>query len=99
MPFEITVGLLVVDNEKYAQYRAKMTPLLEAMGGRFRYDFEVARTLKGEAGHEINRAFVIQFPDRAGKERFFKDPEYMDIRARFFEKAVRHTTIIAEYST
>ena len=50
MPFEMTVGLLVVDQEKYAQYRAEMTPLLEAAGGRFRYDFEVARTLKGEAG-------------------------------------------------
>jgi uncharacterized protein (DUF1330 family) len=46
MPFELMVGLLVVDHEKYAQYRAEMSPLLEAIGGRFRYDFEVARTLK-----------------------------------------------------
>lgn len=33
MPFELTVGLLVVDPEKYAQYGAEIAPLLEAAGG------------------------------------------------------------------
>jgi uncharacterized protein (DUF1330 family) len=98
MSFEITVGLLVGDEETYAQYRAEMTPLLESAGGRFRYDFKVARTLKSEVGHEINRVFVIQFPDRAVKDRFFADSQYVEIRARLFEKAVKHTAIIAEYS-
>ena len=98
MSFDTTVGLSVVDREKYAQYRAEMTPLLEAAGGRFRYDFEVARTLKAEAGHAINRLFVIQFPDRAAKERFFADPQYVAIRARLFEPAVEGTTVIAEYT-
>ena len=65
MPFELTVGLLVVDPEKYAQYRSEIAPLLEAAGARFRYDFEVARSLKSEAGHDINRLLVIQFLDRA----------------------------------
>jgi len=97
MSYQMTVGLLVTDQEKYAQYRAEMTPLLEAAGGGFRYDFEVARTLKGEAGHDVNRLFVIQFPDRAARERFFADPRYLEIRARLFEKAVGATTIIAEY--
>lgn len=32
MPFELTVGLLVVDPEKYAQYRSEIAPLLEAAG-------------------------------------------------------------------
>ena len=71
MLFEMDVGLLVMDHQKYAQYRAEITPLLEAAGGRFRYDFEVARTLKSEAGHDINRVFAIRFPDRTSKERFF----------------------------
>jgi uncharacterized protein (DUF1330 family) len=99
MSFEMTVGLLVADQEKYAQYRAEIAPLLEAAGGRFRYDFEVARTLKSEAGHNINRLFVIQFPDRASKERFFTDSQYIEIRARLFEKAVEGTAIIAEYAS
>ena len=89
----------MTDHEKYAQYRAEIAPLLEAAGGRFRYDFEVARTLKSEAGHEINRLFVIQFPDRASKERFFADSRYLEIRARLFEKAVEGRAIIAEYTS
>ena len=100
MPFEMTVGLWVVDQEKYARYRAEMTPLLEAAGGRFRYDFEVARTLKGEAGHDINRVFVIQFPDRASKERFFADSRYVEISgARLFDTSVEGRATIAEYTS
>lgn len=97
MPFEMTVGLFVADQEKYAQYRAEMTPLLEAAGGRFRYDFEIARTLKSESDHRINRLFMIEFPDRATKERFFSDSRYVEIRARLFVKAVESTVRIAEH--
>jgi uncharacterized protein (DUF1330 family) len=98
MPFERAVGLLVVDQDKYARYREEIAPLLEAAGGRFRYDFEVARTLKSEAGHDINRLFVMEFPDRESKERFFTDSKYVEIRVRLFEKAVEGVTIIAEYA-
>ena len=99
MFFEMTVGLFVADQEKYAQYRAEMTPLLEAAGGRFRYDFEVARTLKGETVGEINRLFLIRFPDRASKDRFFADSQYLEIRARLFDKAVSRRVTIAEYES
>jgi uncharacterized protein (DUF1330 family) len=98
MPFEMTVGLLVTDQERYVQYRAEMTPLLEAAGGRFRYDFDVARTLKSEASHDINRVFVIQFPDQASRDRFFADPRYLDIRARLFDTSVAGMTRIAVYA-
>ena len=57
------------------------------------------RVLKSEGGAEINRAFVLQFPDRSSKERFFTDPRYLEIRRRLFEPAVRATAIIAEYRT
>jgi uncharacterized protein (DUF1330 family) len=97
MAFEMTVELLVADHEKYAQYRAEIAPLLKTAGGKFRYDFEIARTLKGEVDHDINRLFVIQFVDRPSKERFFADPQYLEIRARLFAKAVEATAIIAEH--
>jgi len=97
MPFHMTVGLFVLDHEKYAQYRAEIAPLLAAAGARFRYDFEVARTLKSEGGHDINRLFVIQFPDRVSKERFFTNPQYIEIRTRLFEKAVERTLILTEH--
>jgi uncharacterized protein (DUF1330 family) len=92
----MTVGLLVIDHEKYAQYRTEIAPLLETAGGGFRYDFEVWRTLYSEAPHEINRVFVIHFPDRAEKERFFSNPQYREIRARLFENSVQGTTILSE---
>ena len=73
-----------------------MTPLLERAGGTFRYDFEVARTLKSEADHDINRVFVMRFPQRSDKERFFSDSQYLEIRKRLFEKSVSAVATIAE---
>jgi uncharacterized protein (DUF1330 family) len=98
MAVERTIGLLVVDHDKYAQYRAEMTPILERMGGRFRYDFEVARTRISEAANDINRVFVLQFPDRAARDSFFADPVYREIRSRLFDKAVAASIIIADYT-
>ena len=98
MPFDMTTALFVADPDKYAQYRAEIAPLLKAAGGAFRYDFEIARTLKSEAGHEINRVFILRFPDRGAKERFFTDRRYLEIRARLFETAVRRMTTIAEHT-
>jgi hypothetical protein len=53
--------------------------------------------LKGEADHDINRLFVIEFPNRSGKDRFFKDSRYLEIRARLFTPAVKAATIIGEH--
>jgi len=93
----MTIGLKVIDHDMYARYRVAIAPLLEQAGGRFRYDFEVARTLKAEAAHDLNRVFVLQFPDRSAKESFFGDARYLEIRRQFFEEAVESTAIIAEY--
>lgn len=95
--YEMTMGLRVIDQERYTAYRAEMTPLLEAVGGSFRFDCEVARVLKGGEAIEINRLFVIRFPRREVKEMFFSDPRYVEIRARLFARSVAGVTIIAEY--
>lgn len=98
MSYELTVGLHVVDQQEYARYRKEMRPLLEAVGGSFRYDFEVGRVLHSEtAGAEINRLFVLRFPDKPSEERFFADPRYIEIRGRLFEPAVKAKVQIAEY--
>lgn len=98
MSYEIAVGLLVVDQESYSRYRKEMHPLLEEAGGAFRYDFEVARVLRSEeGGAEINRTFVLRFPDKSSKERFFADPRYIETRRRFFDPAVKARVLIAEY--
>jgi len=97
MPYEMMVGLLVANTAIYTQYRAEIAPLLEAESGVFRFDFEVARTLKSEADHEINRLFLLRFPNREAKERFFANPQYVEIRSRLFERAVRGVTILSEH--
>jgi uncharacterized protein (DUF1330 family) len=68
------MGLEVRDPELYARYRSAMRPLLEARGGRFEHDFEVARVLVSSASTRMNRVFVLSFPDAAAREGFFGDP-------------------------
>ncbi len=94
---EILVGLHVTDDESYTNYRAAMTPLLEAAGGLFRYDFTIERMLKGTADPPINRLFVISFPDELTKEVFFADAKYLAAKQEFFESAVDMVDIIATY--
>jgi uncharacterized protein (DUF1330 family) len=95
----MTVGLLVVDQETYAQYRKEMRPLLDEAGGAFRYDFDVARTLQSENGADINRTFVLKFPSQSNKERFFADPRYAEIKRRLFDPSVKQRVFISEYTT
>lgn len=94
---EMLVALDVADNDGYQAYRDAMSPLLERMGGGFRYDFTIDKTLKSSAGHPINRVFTISFPDGEARDQFFGDETYCDIKKRLFESSVRGTTIIAEY--
>ena len=99
MSHEIVVGLVVTNQDSYAQYRNEMRPLLEEAGGAFRYDFEVARGLHGEGAADVNRLFVIRFPNESSKDRFFADPRYIEIRRRLFDPAVKARVLISEYVT
>ena len=74
MPFDMTTVRFVADQDKYAQYRAEIAPLLNAIGGAFRYDFEINKTLKSEAGHDINRVFILRFPNRGRRNASSRTP-------------------------
>ena len=91
------MGLNVSDDDGYQAYRDAMSPLLERIGGGFRYDFTIGNTLRNSAGHEINRVFVIYFPNRQAQDRFFDDEAYREIRGRLFETSVRDATIIGAW--
>lgn len=91
------LGLQIDDAAAYQRYRAGMTPILHRHGGRFGYDFEVARLLAAEAGRPINRVFTLSFPDRASAARFYADPEYVEVRRAWFEPAVSAITVIARF--
>jgi uncharacterized protein (DUF1330 family) len=93
------VGMRVVDEAGYTRYRAAMTPILESMGGFFRYDMRVSELLKGDAAEPFNRLFVLSFPDEATRDRFFSDPAYSKAKAEHFAGAVTSHTLIAAYAT
>lgn len=95
--YEIHVALRVTDEDGYQQYRNEMTPLLEAVGGFFRYDMRVSELLKGEADEPFNRAFVISFPDEQTKLNYFADERYKGIRATHFDRSVSSVRQIAAY--
>ena len=97
MTVEMLVGLQVVDEAGYREYRKGMTPILTAIGGGFGYDFKIAEVLKSATPAPINRLFTIHFPDDASREAFFADPEYLRVREEHFEPAVSHTTILSRY--
>lgn len=99
MPFEMTVGLWVNDQANYTRYRDAIAPLLEATSARFRYDFEVSRTLRSETGTEINRLFLLSFLGAHEKDAFFANEEYRAIRRTYFEPSVGAIIILSQGET
>lgn len=96
MRIELLVGLELNDARLYAEYRRQMTPLLLQNQGDFGYDFVVQQTLK-PANSAINRVFTIHFASEQWMESFFSHPEYLQIKAHYFEKSVTNTHILARY--
>ncbi|MFO0559398.1 MAG: DUF1330 domain-containing protein [Polyangiales bacterium] len=96
-PVEILVGVNVVDPEGYARYRAEMTPLLEAHGGRFVVDVQVAKVLRSPEETPFNRMFTIRFESEAQLDRYFELDAYRAIRKRHFEPSVSATVWLGRY--
>jgi uncharacterized protein (DUF1330 family) len=94
---EILIGVYVVDEARYAQYRAEMTPLLEARGGRFVVDVRTSEVLRAPAPGAFNRLFTIRFPSRQIRDAFFADPDYLAIRTRLFESSVSGMVWLGDY--
>lgn len=97
MSYEILVGLNVLDNSLYQEYRLAMKPILISYGGGFGYDFKVSETLASETTNDINRVFTINFPSSGKMDQFFSDPEYIKVKSRYFDSSVESTTTISSY--
>ena len=89
---ETLMALNVVDADLYSKYRAAMTPLLEAHGGRFGLDLWVAEVLRAPGPKPFNRVFTIIFPSLERREAFFSNPDYLAIRKTLFEPSVSAVT-------
>ena len=94
---ELLIGLHVTDDDMYTRYREGMTPILHKYGGSFRYDFRISQVLKAETNDQINRLFIISFPDAEAKDGFFANEEYQKVKLEFFEPSVRSVQVLAEY--
>jgi len=97
MSYEILVGLNVVNDQMYQQYRDAMKPILSTFGGRFGYDFTVSEVLISEGNSEINRVFTINFPSKRKMEDFFSNSEYIKVKNAYFEDSVGSRVIISSY--
>ncbi len=95
--FEILIGLNVIDEDGYQKYRDEMTPILESVGGEFRYDFTIKKTLKSETENNINRFFIMSFPNEQLRKDFFNYPDYKAINKQYLKSSVTDITMIAEY--
>ena len=63
---EMLVGLNVTDEARYAEYRRRITPLLESGGGSFGYDFRVSEVLPYNPAHLMALRVRVQVRDLCG---------------------------------
>ena len=96
--YEMLIGLNVIDDGKYQEYRENMKPILASIGGGFGYDFKISKVLITKTTNDINRVFTIHFPHVEIMEAFFSNPEYIKIKEKYFEGSVESTTIISTYT-
>jgi uncharacterized protein (DUF1330 family) len=97
MSFEILVGLNVLDNSKYDEYRNAMKPILANYEGSFGYDFLVSDVLISPNESDINRVFTISFSSKDKMESFFSDVNYLVVKKTYFVDSVGSSTIISAY--
>ena len=93
--FERIIGLNIINENKYQNYRDGMLPILKTYGGSFGYDFKVSEVLLSQTKKKINRVFTIQFPSKQKMEEFFSNPDYIAIKNKHFNNSVDDKTIIS----
>ena len=95
MSFERIMGLEVIDDEIYQQYRENMIPILKTFGGSFGFDFIVSNVLKSKTEEPINRVFTIDFPSQEMMDKFFSDASYLEVKDKYFKYSVKSVTTIS----
>ena len=97
MAYERVMGLDVIDDQVYQQYRDAMAPILKSFGGSFGFDFRVSEVLLSKTEAHINRLFTISFPSQTHMEEFFSNADYVTVKEQYFDQSVRSKTIISLY--
>jgi len=95
MTFERIMGIEVIDEAEYQQYRENMIPILTLFGGSFGFDFKVSEVLKSKTEECINRVFTIDFPSKEIMDQFFSDSSYLEVKEKYFKHSVNSVTTIS----
>ena len=64
--------------ERYRHYQARVRPLIEAHGGRFRAGGMHLEVLEG--AHDGRRLIVFEFPSMDALRGFWQSPEYAEVK-------------------
>lgn len=97
MAVERLIGVQVIDDSEYEEYRRQLSPLLAAAGGQFVVDLRVSEVLTAPADAQFNRLFVLQFPTAEAMQKLFDSDDYGAVRNAHFKSSVSETTMLATY--
>jgi len=89
------MGLEVINDEVYQQYRENMIPILHSFGGSFGFDFKINEVLKSKTDDVINRVFTLDFPSKEIMEEFFSNSDYLAVKEKYFLSSVNSVTTIS----
>jgi uncharacterized protein (DUF1330 family) len=65
---------------RYAEYKARVAPMIEAAGGRYLLRAALGETLDGDATGDADRRWhVIEFPSVEAARAFWSSDEYAEI--------------------
>ena len=97
MAVERLIGVQVIDDREYEEYRRQLSPLLHAAGGRFVVDLRVSEVLTAPADARFNHLFVLRFPSAEAMQKLFEGDDYLAVRGAHLESSVSATTMLATY--
>ena len=85
MPKGYIIGHITVkDPERYKEYVARDTPILEGLGGRFIIRGGQSEHVEGDT---LDRHVVIEFPSYDAALTAYNDPDYQEVAKIRFDTA------------
>jgi len=93
MPAYLIADVEVHDADVYAEYRRGVLPLVQKFGGRFLVRGGRHEVLEG--AWQPQRLVVIEFPDMAALQAWYRSPEYTEL-IKLRQGASRGTLVAVE---
>ena len=97
MAVERLIGVQVIDDLEYEEYRRQLAPLLQAAGGQFVVDVRVSEVLTAPSDARFNRLFVLRFASAEAMQTLFEGAAYLAVREAHLESSVSAITMLATY--